>query len=208
VPTNALHYLTSAAPLLISLGSFLATWTAGGIEALATCLLALFAVIQLLAIRKNNDLISTQIVAQQKRWSREDEIRESRQALNYRFGVKSEDTNVVVWVANLGVTSFLVTRVWVDIANPFDPTQRLPRKKGLEWNAVLAAAETKEFVLPEGYTLGSPVSKDENGRSYHHCEVSIEIEHLDRQARSPIKTFNVLVDEQERLEMFNKPFAE
>jgi hypothetical protein len=39
------------------------------------------------------------------RWTREDEIRERQRALDYRFGVKSEDVNVIVWVANLGITT-------------------------------------------------------------------------------------------------------
>jgi hypothetical protein len=91
--------------------------------------------------------------------------------------------------------------------NPSDPTQHLPRKKGFEWNCVVASGQTKEFVLPEGYTIGSP-GKNEGATSYHHCEVSIGIEHLGQQVRSPVKTFNVLADEQERLAMFSKPFSE
>ena len=141
------------------------------------------------------------------RWTREDEIRKSQEALNYRFGVKPrDDGEVVVWVANLGTTSFLVTRVWLDITNPFDSTQRLLRKKGFEWNAVVTAGETKDFVMPEGYLLGSPVDKDEH--SCHKYEFSIGIDHLGKQEMSPVKTFDVVVDEAKRLEMFSKPFAE
>lgn len=142
------------------------------------------------------------------RWRREDEIRQTQQALSYRFGIKPLDTDVVIWVANLGITSFLAVRIWLDLVNPFDSNQRLLRKKPLEWNAVLAAGETKEFTLPEGYLLGSPVKPGEDGRGYHQCEVSIEIDHLGQLVKSPIKTFNVSVDKEGRVEMFSKPFSE
>jgi hypothetical protein len=142
------------------------------------------------------------------RWTREDEIRESQQALNYRFGIVARDAKVIVWVANLGSTSFLVNRVWLDIANPFNPSERLLRKKGFEWNAVVAAGatETNEFVLPDDFLLGSPVDKDEYGCGYHECEVSIGIDHLNHPTMSPAKKFRAGVDEEHRLEMFEKDF--
>jgi hypothetical protein len=145
---------------------------------------------------------------QRERWNREDEIRRTQRALDYRFGVKPDDTDVIIWVANLGITSFLVTRIWLDIVNPFDSTKRLLRKKGLEWNAVLAAGETREFRMPEGYLAGSPVEPEGNGHGYHQCEISIEIDHLGQHVKSPIKTFNVSVGEEGRTEMFLKPFSE
>lgn len=196
-------------------------WTTAEVEAFATCmgalatlLLVIAGIFQLRLVRRANRLVTAQIAAQQNRWNREDQIRETQQALNYRFGIKAGITDeprgpdVIVWVANLGTASFLVTRVWLDIVNPLNASQRLLRKKGFEWNAVVAAGETKEFRLPEGYLIGSPVDKDEFGVGYHKCEISIGIDYFSQQSMSPVKTFEAGVDEGRRLEMFSKPFEE
>ncbi|HZD31630.1 MAG TPA: hypothetical protein VE779_08205, partial [Candidatus Angelobacter sp.] len=139
------------------LESVFGQWKATDVEAIATCigalatfLLVVAGILQLKSIGKANRLVRQQITDQQKRWSREDQIRENQLALNYRFGIKTgldadpQRPDVIVWVANLGTTSFLVDRVWLDIVNPYDASQRLPRKKAFPWNAVVAAGETKE----------------------------------------------------------------
>jgi len=173
------------------------------LEALATCILAVYGALQWKSIGKNNELIGKQIRDQQSRWAHEDEERKRHEAIRYKFGVEPRDTQVVVWVVNLGITSFFIGRVWLTMSQPFDPSKGFPHPKGLHWNVVLSAGDAKSFVLPEGYSLGSQVQPDAKGDTRFSCEVWLQIEHMDGQTMSEKFPFEVVLDSHERLAIFS-----
>jgi len=174
------------------------------IEALATVFLGIYAVFQWKAIGKNNSLIGQQISAQQVRWSSEDQERKAREAIRYKFGAELREPKIVIWVANLGITSFFVDKVWLNMGPPLDLTKRFFHPKGFAWHVVLSAGEVKEFALPEGYSLGSPVTPDESGDASHECDVWLQIEHMDGAVKSDTITFTVRLGGEEVVKSFSR----
>jgi hypothetical protein len=167
--------------------------------------LGIYAFFQWKAISKNNLLIGQQIAAQQARWSAEDQERKAREAIRYKFGAELLEPKIVIWVANLGTTSFFVDKVWLNMGSPLDPTQRFFRPKGFAWHVVLSAGEVNEFGLPQGYSLGSPVTPDESGDASHECEVWLQIEYMDGTIKSDTIAFTLRLGEAEVVKSFSRP---
>jgi hypothetical protein len=137
-----------------------------------------------------------------ERWKREDELRNQQQEIKYRFGLEfNEDNEIACWIANLGLTSFFVGKLWLDATDVLGSTPLLSRQKGFRWNVVIPAGTAKTFVLPGDFSLGVP--QDAEGYSLGTYSVCLDIEHLDRQFRTPQKRFDARIRGTDQLQSFS-----
>ena len=95
------------------LQEFFKNWSAA-IEAGATIALAVIAIFQWLAMRKNNETMAAQATQERERWKREDELRAEENRPKAEFLLQRTNTGQVeLLCANVGTVNFLVTKMTI-----------------------------------------------------------------------------------------------